>query len=253
MQNLRDKLLQAGLINESDAKRAETRRPEPRRSEPPKKPEPRERGPAQGRGRGGPSAPRSGPAPIPKLPPLAVPNNKEFQRLEAKRQVELDRQIRELVSSTQVAPESAEHTFYFVTRKNRLRRMDMSPAQAQMLERGELAVVERPDPGQIEHALVPPSTAEKMLELQPKSVRFFNRADAPVGFLTDEELARRHKVEGDRERAEAADPRITPVTQPDDAESDEAPTDEPPPGSEDAAARAERIAAENLASDENAD
>ena len=132
-----------------------------------------------------------------------MPNNKEFQRLEAKKQLELDRKIREMVTAAQVPVEPGEHTFYFVTRKNRLRRMEMTPAQAQLLESGQLAVVERPDPGQIEHALVPTATAEELMQLQPKAVRFFNKSEAPVGFLSDEELSRRQKIEADRATREA--------------------------------------------------
>lgn len=198
MQSLRDKLLKAGLISESAARPAEA---EPKRS-----PADRGgRGPGSGGGRGGAGRPeRGGPqggagAPIPKLPPLALPNNKEFQRLEAKKQLELDRRIRELVLGAQVTPNTeGGHTFYFVTRKNRLRRIEMAPEMAGQLERGELAVVERPDPGQIEHAIVPAAVAEEVMKLQERSVRFFNREGSPVGFLSDEELSRRQKVEADR-------------------------------------------------------
>jgi uncharacterized protein YaiL (DUF2058 family) len=172
MQNLRDKLMKAGLVTEGDARRVES---EPRR-------------PARNRSE----------APIPKLPPLPVPNNKEFQRLEAKRQLELDRQIRELVQGAQVEPPPGTHTFYFVTRKNRLRRMLLTPELAARLEKGELAVVERPDPGQIEHAIVPADIAERLLSLSEKSVRFFNKPGAAVGFISDAELGQRQKAEAEQ-------------------------------------------------------
>ncbi|HZA12996.1 MAG TPA: DUF2058 family protein, partial [Myxococcaceae bacterium] len=143
--------------------------------------------------------------PIPKLPPLAVPNNKELQRLEAKKQVELDRRIRELVTSAEVPVEPGDHTFYFVTRKNRLRRISLRPEVARQLETGELAVVERPEPAQIEHSLVPAETAERLLALSTRAVRFYNRKDAPVGFLSDEELLRRQREEAAEPPAPAAD------------------------------------------------
>jgi hypothetical protein len=130
-----------------------------------------------------------------------VPGNKEFQRLEAKKQVETDRQMRELVVSTQVTVEPGEHTFYFVTRKNRLRRLEMTPELASRLESGELAVVERPEPAQIEHSVVPAETALKLVELSPRAVRFFNRLEQPIGFLSDDELNRRQKVEAERDEA----------------------------------------------------
>ena len=91
------------------------------------------------------------------------------------KQRELDHQLRELVMPNQVPIENGTHTFYFVTRKGRLRRMEMSEAQAKRLEEGQLAVVERQDPDKIEHALVLPEIAEKMHALLAKSVRFFNK------------------------------------------------------------------------------
>ncbi|MBX5480550.1 MAG: DUF2058 family protein [Myxococcaceae bacterium] len=240
MQNLREQLLKAGLISESDKKKADEAarsasrpgsRPAGGRNTPP------EARSASGRPGGG----RSSQAPIPRLPPLADPNNKEFQRQEAKKQLELNRQIRELVVATQVPVEPGTHTFYFVTRKNRLRRIEMTPEQAQLLETGKLAVVERPEPAQIEHSLVPPETAEKLLTLSEKAVRFYNRAAAPVGFLTDEEIARRQKVESDRTGE------IATATGPEDT-GDDTPMESPAPKhdgateSESLVQRAERAA-----------
>lgn len=241
MQNLRDKLLKAGLITQSDQPE---RDPEPvkapqRSYSPPSGQRPSRRGP-----------PRE--APIPRLPPLAVPNNKEFQRLEAKRQVELDRKIRERVLAVQVPVEPGDHTFYFVTRKNRLRRLEMTQAQAERLEKGELAVVERPDPGQIEHALVPAAMAEELMTLQPKGVRFFNKPQSPVGFLSDEELDRRQKVESERVTREAnaaekagvleSAEELVPATAPEDAEESGATAEAEMP-EEQLAATAERTSA----------
>ena len=123
---------------------------------------------------------------IPKLPPL--PGSKAYQRAESKKQVEIDRALRELVLGAQVPVEPGETAFYFMTRKGKLRRLELNPAQAKQLEEGELGVVERPEPAQIEHSLVPASAAEQMFALSKKSVRFLNRKDNPVGFMNDEEL-----------------------------------------------------------------
>ncbi|WP_342379224.1 DUF2058 family protein [Myxococcus stipitatus] len=251
MQNLRDKLLKAGLVTEEQSKKAtdaaasqaEARRappqegnrsgggrPPPRRDDnrtsggPPSRGEnraPREGGarPSGGRpgGGGGPrhgggsfrpsgggatgvggGAPHHGrPAPterpIPKLPPM--PGSKAYQRAESKRQVELDKALRELVMGAQVPQEAGETAFYFMTRKGKLRRMELTPEQAKRLEDGELAVVERPDPAQIEHALVPASAAEQMFALSKKAVRFLNRKDSPIGFMNDEELKAQQAAE----------------------------------------------------------
>ena len=170
MQSLRDKLLKAGLVSEQDAKKAEAEKAKP----PPAVRAPPPRGPAR-------DEPR-----LPRLPPLA--GTKEANRVAARKQLELDRRIREQVLATQVTLEPGETTFYFVTRKNKLRRLLLSADQAKALEEGRLAVVERPDPDKIEHALVPPEVAAELLTLSDKVVRFLNREGKRVGFLTDEEI-----------------------------------------------------------------
>ncbi len=131
--------------------------------------------------------------PIPKLPPM--PGSKAYQRAESKRQVELDKALRELVLGSQVPQEPGETAFYFMTRKGKLRRMELTPEQAKRLEDGELGVVERPDPAQIEHSLVPAAAAEQMYALSKKAVRFLNRKDDPVGFMNDEELKAQQAAE----------------------------------------------------------
>jgi hypothetical protein len=138
-------------------------------------------------------APRTEDVRIPKLPPL--PGSKAAQRMESRKQLELDKKLRELVLGHQIPLEPGGRTFYFVTRKNRLRRLEVSEAQAALLEAGQLAVVERPEPAMIEHSLVPPDIAEQMLALSQKSVRFFNKGGAPVGFISDEELKERQEAE----------------------------------------------------------
>lgn len=200
MQSLREKLLKAGLITEDAAKKAEAQKAAT--------PAPVDR-PRSMERRNGSDRPRSmerrdGAQPrqeaprIPKLPPLA--GSKEAHRLMSKRQLEVDRAIREKVLANQVPPESGATTFYFVTRKNRLRRLELSAEQAKKLEAGELAVVERPDPDKIEHALVPPGVAEELLALSARSVRFLNRPGTQVGFLSEEEIhARAGEATGSEE------------------------------------------------------
>lgn len=183
MQNLRDKLLKAGLVTTEQAEKAG------------KSDEPRPGPDRRREGTERPASPGGGPwlvarpqplGSIPKLPPLA--GSKASQRLEAKQQLERDRRLRERVLAAQVAVEPGERTFYFVTRKNRLRRLELSDAQAEALEQGRLAVVERPDAAQIEHALVPGEFALALVAEFPKAVRFLNAPGSPVGFLTDEEV-----------------------------------------------------------------
>ncbi|RKH46156.1 DUF2058 family protein [Corallococcus llansteffanensis] len=286
MQNLRDKLLKAGLVSEEQAKKTESsptppRRPAsppgddrgsaprapahrgrdenrtsggpPRRDDrggPPRReggggaggPPRREGGGAGGpprrEGSGGPPrregggfrGPQGGfaasgrPAatdkPIPKLPPL--PGSKAYQRAESKKQVELDRALRELVLGSQVPQEPGETTFYFMTRKGKLRRMELSPAQAKQLEDGELGIVERPEPAQIEHSLVPATAAEQMFQLSAKSVRFFNRKESPVGFMNDEELKAQQAAEAAGTVQEIPDEPVAAATEDDASEDAEA-------------------------------
>lgn len=155
MQSLKDKLMKAGLVSEADAQRVSA--------------------PAPARGGNAKSE-----SPIPKLPPL--PGSPAAQRQQSQKQLELDRQIRTRVNETYVSIEAGAQAFYFVTRKGKARRLDLSEAQAKLLEAGELAVVERPDPGSIEHALVPAKVALELKALSEKVVRFLNLPDVKIGF-----------------------------------------------------------------------
>ena len=205
MQSLRDKLLKAGLVTEDAAKKAELEKaakpaaaPRPpssdRRDERPRRddrPPPPKRDFAAR-----PPPPRRDAPPrrevetrVPKLAPLQ--GSKEAHRLQARKQVELDRALRELVLANTVPVEPGATPFYFVTRKNKLRRLELTPEQAKRLEAGELAVVERPDPDKIDHALVTPAIAEQLLKLSERAVRFLNKEGAKVGFLSDEEIHQR--------------------------------------------------------------
>lgn len=212
MQSLRDKLLKAGLVTEDAAKKAELEkaakpaaRPpsaERRDDRPPRRddrPPRREDRPPRRDDRPPPPRRDERPPPrreasvvesrVPKLPPLQ--GSKEAHRLAARKQVELDRQLRELVLANTVAVEPGATPFYFVTRKNKLRRLELTAEQAKRLEQGELAVVERPDPDKIDHALVSPAIAEQLLKLSERAVRFLNKEGAKVGFLSDEEIHQR--------------------------------------------------------------
>jgi uncharacterized protein YaiL (DUF2058 family) len=244
MQNLRDKLLKAGLVSEDQAKKVETTtaqkpaRPAspqaPRREGPPPRRErdereardtrgrderpPRREGPgaggrpqggrppgaggrppgAGGRPQGGrPQGGRPGGEPsggiVPKLPPL--PGSKAAQRMESKKQVEQDRKLRELVLGGQVPVDVGATVFYFMTRKGKLRRLELTETQAKQLEDGTLGVVERPEPAQIEHSLVPAAVAEQMFAISKKSVRFLNRTESPIGFMSDDQVKEQQAAE----------------------------------------------------------
>ena len=124
VQSLRDKLIKAGLITEAKS-HPEERKPE-------RSPTPASRG-----------LERS----IPPLPPLALPGSKAHQRLTALQQLELDKRLRALVVASQVPIEKGDCAFHFVTRKGRVRRLELCEAQVKQLEAGTLAIVERPREG----------------------------------------------------------------------------------------------------------
>ena len=265
MQNLRDKLLKAGLVSEDQAKKVETEAPKaarpapsqaPRREGPPprregdtrdargrdERPPRRDEGRPQGGRPGGPGGGRpqggrpggpgggrpqggrpggpgggrpGGPGgrpsveaearPVPKLPPL--PGSKAAQRMESKKQVEQDRKLRELVLGGQVPVDVGATVFYFMTRKGKLRRLELTEAQAKQLEDGALGVVERPEPAQIEHSLVPAAVAEQMYALSKKSVRFLNRKESPIGFMSDDDVKEQQAAEarGDEPKEDTED------------------------------------------------
>jgi hypothetical protein len=192
MQDLRDKLLKAGLVSAQQVTDA---------ARPPPDAAPTATGPL--------IAVRREPlsTSVPKLPPL--PGSRAAQRLESKKQLETDRQLAERVAEAEVALCAGGRAFYFVTRKNRLRRLELSLEQAAALESGALAVVEKPLPGQLAHALVPAAQAESLLRDFPKAVRFLNQPGQPVGFLSEAELQARQTAEGTEgsqgPEAEAAD------------------------------------------------
>jgi hypothetical protein len=115
--------------------------------------------------------------------------------MESKKQVELDRKLRELVHGGQVPVDVGATVFYFMTRKGKLRRLELTEAQAKQLEEGVLAVVERPEPAQIEHSLVPAAVAEQMYTISKKSVRFLNRKELPIGFMSDDQVKEQQAAE----------------------------------------------------------
>jgi uncharacterized protein YaiL (DUF2058 family) len=205
MQSLRDKLLKAGLVSEEAAKKAEADKKAPpparvhdtRRDERP--PRRDERAPVERPfRRDEPPASR-----LPKFAPL--PGTKEAHRLQAKKQLEADKQLRERVLATQVAKAPGDTPFFFVTRKNKLRRLEVSAEQAKELETGVLAIIERPDPDRIEHSLIPAEVAKELLVAYPKAVRFLNAPGAAVGFLSESEISERANEAHSGETHEAHD------------------------------------------------
>ena len=187
--NLRDKLLQAGLVTEDQAKKAEadSKRKEARGGAPAKAP-PGRRDDRRDRG------PKAGPRPEPK--PRREPTEAERiaaeeaaarrehdafiarEREENRKRAVLDRQRQEKLRALAAAHEVAERgdeAFHFVTRKNRVLRMYLTAEQVRRLEAGELAVIEKPLPAELSYALVTREAAEEAVAVDVKAVRFYNR------------------------------------------------------------------------------
>lgn len=208
--NLRDKLLQAGLVTEDQAKKAEA---DLKRKE--------ERGAAPGKPGGGRRDERRGPGPErpevksrPKREPTeaeriaaeeaaARREHEQFlarEREENRKRAVLDRQRQEKLRALATAHEIAERgdeAFHFVTRKNRVLRMYLTPMQVQRLEEGQLAVIEKPLPAELSYALVTRAAAEEAVSVDVRAVRFYNRGNGETFGFKGEAPSAATESEGD--------------------------------------------------------
>jgi uncharacterized protein YaiL (DUF2058 family) len=168
MQNLRDKLLKAGLVSEKQAQEAA------RDQRPAKKH--REREEAQSveeKQRREAFAAREA--------ELAEEKRKEAAKVaEAKMQSERARRLRQLVESHRIREAPGEVPFHFVKRSGKIGRLALSPATAKLLESGGAAVVD--DPGSPDHAVVPAEAAQRIYQVDPQAIRFWYGPEKPIGF-----------------------------------------------------------------------
>ena len=201
MQSLKDKLLKAGLVSEEAVKKAEAapvrQSAPPRRDERPPRRDDR-------------PPPRRDDRPVreervPKFAPLA--GSAAANREASRKQLALDKLIREKVLAAQVPIDDGATPFYFVTRKQKLRRLTLTEPQAKRIQDGELAIVERPDPDKIDYALVPPEVAKELLVLSARTVRFLKAGDQSVGFVSDEDITKRAAEADAPETAQSAESR----------------------------------------------
>lgn len=169
MQNLRDKLLKAGLVSEKQAQEAaRDKRPAPkshRAREEAVSAEERQRREA--------FAAREA--------ELSEERRKEAAKVaEAKMQSERARRLRQLVESHRIREAPGEVAFHFVKRSGKIGRLAVSPETAKLLESGGAAVVD--DPGSPDHAVVPADAAKRVYEVDPAAIRFWFGPDKPIGF-----------------------------------------------------------------------
>ena len=169
MQNLREKLLKAGLVTNDQVKQAETKkantRPLPPRPDPKKAEEERQRREAFALHDA----------------ELAEQRKKEQARLlEARKQSERAHKLRALVQEFRIEEPIGEVTFHYVKRSGKIGRLLLTPETALLLEKGLAAVVE--DPGQPDAVVVSSAAAGQFHAVDPKSVRFWAGAQKPTGF-----------------------------------------------------------------------
>lgn len=169
MQNLRDKLLKAGLVTEkqaNEAARDQRQGPQKphRQLEKQVSEEERQRREA--------FAAREA--------EQAEERRKEAaKQAEARMQSERARRLRQLVETHRLR-EPGEVTFHYVRRSGKIGRLDVSVATQKMLEQGGAAVVE--DPGSPDCAVVPGDAAKRIYEVDPHAIRFWFGPEKPIGF-----------------------------------------------------------------------
>jgi len=176
MQNLRDKLLKAGLVSEkqvSESKDTE-RKARPQGNV-------RQRQDAQSVE----EEQRRASFAQHEAEQAEVRRKESAKRAEAKAQSERAHKLKHLVEAHRRKEPPGEVNFHFVRRSGKIARLALSPATAALLESGAAAVVE--DPGQPEHAVVLGEAAKRIFEVDPKAVRFWFGPEKPIGFEDPEE------------------------------------------------------------------
>ena len=167
MQNLRDKLLKAGLVTEKQAQEAarDTRAPKKHREREAKESE-------EEKQRREAFAAREA--------ELAEERRKEAAKVaEARMQSERARRLRQIVESNRIDDPGAS-LFHYVRRNGKIGRLALGLETQKLLESGGAAVVE--DPGAPDCAVVPAEAAKKIYEVDPLAIRFWHGPDKPIGF-----------------------------------------------------------------------
>lgn len=166
MQSLRDKLLQAGVVTPEQADKNKAQQEANERAR-------REARHAKGQ-----------PRPQPKAPPK-VESEKDRERRLNRELADRQKKIRGLCDANEVQ-DRGEQAFFYRTRKRELRRLYLKPEQLAGLEKGELAIVDRPNGNERPHALVPREIAQQVLELEERAIRFWAKAPGESYGFEDE-------------------------------------------------------------------
>ncbi len=230
LQSLRDKLLQAGLVTEDQAKTAETQqRPGPGPGKEAASAKPKDRRGGQGRPREA-KAGGGGKALTPeeKLAREEEAAFRERERMlnrerdENRKRAAEDRKrlegLRQAAEKHEVE-ERGEEAFHFTTRKKKVQRIYLTAEQLERLEAGDLAIIDKPLPGELSFALVSREGAERALALDSKAVRFYNRGFGQTfGFkaepppVYEAPAAEESGLPADEPSADATAPKVEGVT-----------------------------------------
>jgi len=167
MQNLRDKLLKAGLVTEKQAKEAA------REERPARKHKEREaQVSAEEQQRREAFAAREA--------ELAEERRKEAAKAaESKMQSERARRLRQIVQAHRIDDPGAG-LFHYVRRNGKIGRLALGAETQKLLESGAAAVVD--DPGSPDCAVVPAEAAKRIYQVDPQAIRFWHGPDKPIGF-----------------------------------------------------------------------
>jgi uncharacterized protein len=169
MQNLRDKLLKAGLVTEKQAQEAAR---DQRQGAPGKHREREKQVSVEERQRREAFAAREA--------EVAEERRKEAaKQAEARMQSDRARRLRQLVETHRIR-EAGEVVFHYVRRSGKIGRLDVSLSTQKMLEQGGAAVVE--DPGSPDCAVVPGEAAARIHQVDPQAIRFWFGPEKPIGF-----------------------------------------------------------------------
>ena len=169
MQNLRDKLLKAGLVTEKQAEQAEREE----RQGTPKKHREREKAESE-------EEKQRREAFAAREAELAEERRKESaKQAEARMQSERARQLRQLVETHRIR-DAGEVAFHYVRRNGKVGRLDVSLETQKKLEQGAAAVVD--DPGSPDCAVVGSDAAKRIYQVDPKAIRFWYGPEKPIGF-----------------------------------------------------------------------
>lgn len=199
LQSLRDKLLQAGLVTEDQAKKAEAEL-EARKRAAKERRQGGGRGP-QGRGPGGQNRHqqpkrelteeekrrREEEAAFREKERLLAKEREENRKraLEDRRRLEALRALCEKYEVT----ERGDEPFFFSSRKKKVMKIYLTPEQLKALEAGQLAIMDKPLPGELATALVTREAAEEAVKIDSRALRFYNRGGGETyGFKADAPL-----------------------------------------------------------------